>query len=270
MSAKQYNEVRRIVFSTANNPNKGFSVARSYMEETYSKKLDTRSYKGLMAELNFYEKYRKEFGLTVAGDMGEHADFAGTFGSQTTRFDVTTNINYKNFRDYEPYLGEGIAYKIALMDHKNFEIIDVFDLAFKRCDCCGGYLIPSIILLNQNYNDNGYSKWDNDQLLIETCTDCEEIIEKERYTHNFLLSAQEYYSSFDDNDLADESTEKYLVSTYKYFRRSFDDSLMAVGSKNYVVTEQDGGGEWQINFNFINSAVSESLPRSIEIDSDFY
>lgn len=265
MSAEIYNRIRRILFCTANNPVKGFSVAYEWLEKTYRKQLDTKSYCGLMAELRFYERYGREFYLTVAGDMGEHADFAGMFSSQPARFDVTTNINFKSFCDYEPYMGAGPRYKIALLDQGNFEVIDVFDLAFPRCNCCGGHLIPAIVLLNQNYNRHGESQWNNDQLLIDVCTGCEEYIERQRYTHYGLFSPQEHYDAFDgDEDVAAESTQQHAVSAYKYFRRQHSDFLMAVASHNYIITEPKGGGHWAINFNFVNAAVSSDMPNEIE------
>ena len=183
MDASEYNRIRGILFRTVHDQSKGFSCAYDYLEKSYRHKLGNRGYCGLKAELNFYQKHGQEFNLTVAGDMGEHADFAGSYGSLTARFDVTTNLSYKKFRDYEPYMGVGLRYKIALLDQNNFEVLDVFDLAFPKCDSCGGYLIPCIVLLGQNYNPHGESQWTNDQLLIDVCTGCNEYFEKQRYMH---------------------------------------------------------------------------------------
>lgn len=266
MSAENYNKIRRILFCTANDPTKGFSVAYEWMEGTYRKQLDLLSYTGLMAELRFYERHGKEYSLTVAGDMGEHADFAGVFGSQPARFDVTTNIDFKSFRDYEPFMGTGPIYKIALLDQGSFEVIDVLDLAFPRCEFCGGHLLPAIVLLDQNFNSQGESQWTNDQLLIEVCAGCEEYIEKQRYTHFGLFSPREHSDAivgYDDNDFLEESTKQHVFSAYKYFRRQHSDSLMAVGSHNYKITDAKGGGYWAISFNFVNAAVSSEMPTQI-------
>ncbi|MFY2643160.1 hypothetical protein ACOTDF_16520 [Achromobacter insuavis] len=271
MSAQTYNNIRRILFSTANNSEKGFSVAYDWMEKTYRHQLDQRSYVGLMAELRFYERHGRDFCLTVAGDMGEHADFAGMYGSRPARFDVTTNIGFKKFGDYEPFMGTGPSYKIALLDQGNFEVIDVLDLAFPRCNFCGGYLFPAIVLLGQNYSRDGESQWTNDQLLIDVCAGCEEYIEKNRFSHFGLFSPQEHYNAFagsDDDEFAAESAEQHVISAYKYFRRQHSDYLMAVGSHNYKTTEPRGGGYWTINFNFVNAAVANEMPSEIECPNE--
>lgn len=267
MGPMTYNKIRRILFSVANNPSQGFSLAYDWMEQTYRKKLDVKSYRGLMAGLKFYEKHQREFRLTVAGDTGEHADFAGTFGSTPTRFDVTTNTAFKKFSDYEPFLGDNIAYKIALLDQTDFRILDVFDLAFPCCAACGGYLIPAVVLLDQNHNRRGEPQLTNDQILVDVCARCNSYIEKERYTHYGLFSTREIYDAIDDNGsgnfFALSLVEQHLSSTYKYLRRQYSDYLMALGSHRYRMTEPKGEGYWTIYFDFKNRAVSCEIPEEI-------
>lgn len=266
MNAETYNKIRRILFSVSNNPKMGFSAAYDMMEATYRRQLGQQSYVGLMAELRFYERHGQEYCLTVGGDMGEHADFAGMYGKEPTRFDVTTNIAFKRFEDYEPFMGKGLAYKIALLDHQNFEIVDVLNLAFPKCESCGGHVFPAIVLLGQNYDRHGESRWSNDQVLLDVCAGCEEFIERHRFTHYGLLSIDENFDnghSLDNDTSALERSQDYAVSVYKSFRRMCSDYLMAVGSHRYHVTERDGGGDWAIDFDFINNAVAASMPRYV-------
>jgi hypothetical protein len=259
VSAEEYNRIRRILFSTVHNPSKGFSCAYDYLEG-YRARIGRNGYVGIKAELRFYERHAREFKLTVAGDMGEHADFSGTYGTEPVRFDVTTNIDIKNFEDYEPYMGNGPQYKIALLNQDSFDVVDVLDLAFKRCSC-GGYLIPCVVLLGENFNRHGESQWSNDQLLVETCTGCSEIVEKDRYTHHGLLSPQEYFDhSLEDHGEAIRIVEQHSVSAYKYFRREFDDKLMSVAAHDYKITEPKGGGYWSLDFTFKNQAIADGLP----------
>lgn len=268
MAAENYNKIRRIIFSTVHNPAKGFTCAYDYLEG-YRANLGPRGYLGLKAELDFYKRYSREFSLTVAGDMGEHADFSGSYDSSPTRFDVTTNITVKDFSDYEPYMGQGLKYKIALLDKENFEVVDVYDLAFKRCSVCEGYLIPSIVLLEQNYNRHGESTWTNDQLLLDVCSGCNEYFEKQRFSHHSLFSAEEIFAAigYDEDDeytLAINAAEQHIVDSYKYFRREFDEYLMTVAQHQYRVTEPDGGGYWVLQFSFKNMAISSEIPDDIE------
>ncbi|MFY0572931.1 hypothetical protein ACN28E_55145 [Archangium lansingense] len=275
MSAETYNRIRRILFSTVHNPQQGMAKAREYLER-YKKRLGPNGYVGLKAELEFYERHRGDFALTVAADVGEHADFSGVLSGKACRFDVTTTLRYKKWDTYEPYLGQGLGYKIALLSHDTFELVDVLDLGFERCEC-GGYLIPCVTLLGQNYNQHGDPTWSNDQILMDVCTGCEEYVERSRYTHHFLFSPSEVADSLiGDEDSGDEdnkaairaAVQKHTLSAYKYFRREFDDRLMSVAQHQYKITDPKGGGHWGMQMVFVNQAVEAEMPREIECPSE--
>jgi len=272
MDAESYNRIRRIIFSTANNPERGFGVAREWLETTYRSQLDHLGYVGLKAELQFYEQCRAEFALTVAGDMGEHADFAGHYAGQVTRFDVTTNIGFKRFRDYEPHIGDGIRYRIALLDNASFEIVDVFDLAFDRCHC-GGHLVPVVTMLDGNRNRHGDPLWHNDQVEMNICTGCHHLVEVNRFYNQTRFSPQEYYSDLgyiDDEDERNRAYEQYCVDNYKYFRRRHQDNLMGIAGVGYFREGYKGeDGYWGLGFNFLNRAVEDAFPFPIRMDGPY-
>lgn len=175
--------------------------------------------------------------------------------------------NYSPINRYSP-LGDGITYKIALLNAANFEIIDVLSLAFERCHC-GGYMIPFILLLDQNYDDKGEARWTNDQLLMKICSKCNVFTEKGRYTHHGLFSPKEYVS-----DLPEELTiedrqrcvNEYCVKAYKSFRREFSDDLMGIAGHSYKVTGNKGEGFWRFTFYFKNKAVTAELPDDVDCD----
>jgi hypothetical protein len=266
MNAEIYNQTRRILFSTANDRTKGFSVAYEWMEQTYREQLGSKGYVGLLAELKFYEQFKSEFNLTVAGDMGEHADFSGLFESEITRFDVTTNLDYKNFEDYEPYLSDGPKYSVVLIDPNNFEVSDVVSLAFERC-ACGGYMVPFILLMDQNCNDKGESQWSNDQIHMKICNNCSEFKEIYRHTHHFLFSPSEYSAEIPDEMPVSEAKKvlkQYSLNTYKFFRREFCDELMGIAEYSYRITGRKGEGYWTFNFYFKNQVLANELPDDIE------
>lgn len=263
--AETYNRIRRIVFSGVHK--NGFDEALKWLASTYRAQLTSDHYRGLKAELAFYRAYGKELQLTVAGDMGEHADFSGLYQGEACRFDVTTNLAYKNFSSYEPFMGEGPRYKIALFDQSSFEMIDVLDLAFKPCTDCGGHLIPCVALLDQNYNWQGDAQWTNDQLLMDVCTGCQQYVERDRFTTTGLFSPQEVFDSFNDHEdsaPARAATQEHLLRAYRYFRPAVDANLMALAEHAYNITECDGGGYWAFRIVFANKAVAAELPAEIE------
>jgi hypothetical protein len=263
--AAKYNGIRRIIFSAVHKH--GFDEAQKWLESTYRPELDSNHYRGLKAELAFYRKYQRELQLTVAGDMGEHADFSGLYQGQVCRFDVTTNLAYKDFATFEPFMGEGPRYKIALLDQSDFEVIDVLDLAFKLCTDCGGHLIPCVAMLAQNYNSRGEAQWSNDQILMDVCTGCHQYFERNRFTTTGMFSPQEIFDSRDDrNDSAPAITARreHMLNAYRYFRPAADANLMALAEHSYKVTERDGGGYWAFRMVFKNKAIAAELPDEIE------
>src|SRR3954462_6803115 len=101
--AEIYNQKRRIVFSTFN---KDPDLARTYLEG-YRGVLGAAGYAGLNAELTFYERHRKDFGLVPALDAADAPAFAGVIDGRMHRIDVTTNLNYKQLESYEPLQVQG-------------------------------------------------------------------------------------------------------------------------------------------------------------------
>lgn len=97
-------------------------------------------------------------------------------------------------------MGRGLKYKIALLDSENFALLDVLELKFKPCEC-GEYQIPCPILNGQNYTDDGESKWTNDQMLLDVCSNCGDHSETDRFTHSSIFSPSEV-----EADLPDEFT----------------------------------------------------------------
>lgn len=258
-----YNEKRRILFSTVHNPKKGFEEAYRYLEG-YKTCLGPKGYVGLKAELKFYETHRKEFGLTAAGDMGEHADFSGVWGSAATRFDVTTNLDYKKLHDYEPFIGEGPEYRIACLDSKSFEVVEMVSLAFRRCTC-GGLYLPYIAMGPENFDAEGVSRWTHDQFLFETCTDCAETEHKDTFTHSFMPPPTEYASDLPEDLAPGPAHREYSLQCFRYFRRQLTTNIVALAERRYEVTGRRGDGHWTWDFPVIRDFVSSSFHSDPEI-----
>ena len=249
MDAAEYNRIRRIVFSTANDHKKGFGMAQQYLNG-YRNALGPKGYTGLMAELNFYEQYRKEFSLTVAGDMGEHADFGGVYSGGATRFDVTTNLNFKKLSDYEPFIGDGIRYQIALMDRQNFQVIEVINLAFDRCGC-GGLLIPIVTIFEQGGpSDSGF--------VMHVCSGCKGVFEPDYNMRKTQISFEQYVKNLGGFSASKNpnSYTNYSVAQYKYLRNQHpEDNLMGIAFPYHL----EGLGPWAVELTFKNSVINTDL-----------
>lgn len=261
--AEVYNEKRRIIFSTVHDRTRGIPAASDYLEG-YRQALGPQGYAGLKAELEFYKRFKTEFGLTLAADTGDHADFAGVMNGRPVRFDVTTNLDYKSFKTYEPFLVEGYDYRIALLDRDNFEVVDVLDLAFPRCSRCGDtHAFPFLLTLGENYNRHGESTWTNDQILLDVCPTCHALIERQRFTHSGLFPVSTYAQDLEDDPRFDERAKAYASEIYSYAKKIAPVELMGLAENSYRVTDRDGGGDWILWFSFLNGVVQRYMPDSI-------
>lgn len=255
--AQEFNNIRRIIFSTFHKT--GSAKAFEYLEG-YKKKLGLTGYSGLRAELNFYKDYLKEFKLTVGADVGDHTDFSGSLGSEVYRFDVTTNLDYKKLKDYEPLQKSANAkYKIALVK-QNGDLDELIDINFPFCtDCEEGRLMDIGILLGANYNSHGENQSTNDQVLIGACSHCDYYQEQKRISTHFLLDYETEIRNELDNDYdrieylasigkkaefnIDKVVSKHTNNVLPYLHTQFDKILFGLGERNYNITDpRDGDG----------------------------
>lgn len=271
MNPEEFNRIRRIIFCMANNPVKhGFNAAFDALENYYRmNQLDYCSYIGLKAELTFFQNYRTQYGLTPAGDMGDHVDFSGFFNGQLVRFDVTTNINYKKFATYEPLIAPGVpAYKIAFLNGTNFDIIDIYDLQFFRCSC-GGYLIPIILNLSQNCNRHGEPLWSNDQQLLHICNECHQHLVIQEFSHHGMPTSGEYAIELPDNIDKQQEVSRHWQSIYNFFKKTHSPDIMAVGEIVCKPFGRDGDCIYELEYGFVNNAIAPILPYDIEWGADY-
>lgn len=235
MSAQTYNEKRRIIFSTYHKY--GSEKAFEYLEG-YRSVLGAQGYSGLRAELTFYCQYGNEFHLTIAGDMGEHADFSGVYDSLPVRFDVTTNLSYKKLSNYERFVTNGYNYKIALYDQSNFEIKDILELSFPKCNRCGdGFIFPLALLLPMNYNHHGDPLWHNDQELVEFCPVCEHLERTEELYNNMIKTTSELCNEIPE-EYTQEEVNLFVISEHrnaiKYLSKTTDINIIGVIERSTI------------------------------------
>lgn len=264
MSAQIYNEKRRIVFCTYHG--KGRDLALQYLEG-YRNVLGAAGYTGLRAEIEFYDKFKKEFNLTVAGDMGEHADFAGLYGRQPVRFDVTTNLNSKELKTYERFICDGFDYKIALLDQSNWEIMDVLELSFPKCNDCGdSFLFPLALLKPGNFNRNGDPLWHNDQAIMEICPCCGNTNHKTNIYNTTIRASSEVWDDIPD-DYSDEEKEQMhldeLKNSVKYLSKLTICNLVGLVEEGFIQEHKYDEGHNAYYFPYLNGVVSRQFPSSL-------
>ncbi|EJE8156915.1 hypothetical protein M5103_004682 [Vibrio alginolyticus] len=266
MSPQIYNEKRRIIFSTYHG--KGRDLAFQYLEG-YRNILGAAGYAGLRAEMEFYDKYRKEFNLTIAGDMGEHADFSGLYGRAPVRFDVTTNISCKELKTYEKFICDGFDYKIALYDQTNWEIIDVLELSFPKCNNCGdSFMFPLALLQPGNVNLRGEPLWHNDQKIIELCPCCGEMKDKAEIYNTTVRTSSEVWNDIPLDYSDDERGNLYLGelrSSVKYLSKTTTSNLVGLVEEGFIQEHKYNDGFNALYFPYLNGVVNRHFPPNIPV-----
>ncbi|MCA3773629.1 MAG: hypothetical protein IN818_01180 [Cutibacterium sp.] len=249
-----YNEKRQIIFSQMH---KDPAIAKIWLDR-YRNTLGPKGYAGLKAEVAFFEQHRKDLNLVVAADIGDATDFVGVVDGVMHRIDVTTNIAFKRLASYEPLQLEGARYKVAVFDQGRFDLVDI---NFPFCEHCqGGRILPTAVLLAENHNRHGDSKWSNDQLLVKICSACGEVKVADRITTPFLYDFESLYRDLNEAkheaDDLDEAPIDVLKEAAAYARRAsrylsdvFGTRLVAIGGKSYEITDpRNGDGYWALKF----------------------
>jgi hypothetical protein len=248
--AQIYNDKRRILLSKMRtDPN----TARQWLEG-YQKVLGATGYVGLKAELDFFEKYQRAFQLTPALDVGDATDFVGEIDGQMHRIDVTTNTDFKELKTYEPFQVDGYRYRIALRDGNDFELVDINFPFCKNCEI--DRILPTGLLLGENFNENGDSLWSNNQQLVAIYSSCGEYDIADTITTPFLYDFDHLYTML--NEACEEASERgaepiniekevteYAAAALRYLRNNFGAYLVAIGGKHYEITNpSNGDGRW--------------------------
>ena len=102
---------------------------------------------GLRTEFEFYNTLGKELNLEPALDYSNHVDFTGVMDGKLTRIDVTTNQDFKNMKDYLPFVDCGQSRYVALkLGNNKFKLIS---MNFPPCPKDDGGRLFDIVLLSE-------------------------------------------------------------------------------------------------------------------------
>ncbi len=151
-SIELFNKARKHAFSVLNKY-EDYEKSKFFLRDPRYTKLSPASKSGLLAELLFYFKYKKDLRLTPALDCGDKTDFIGEIENHLSRIDVTTNLRYKKSKDYQDFIQDDWAFWLVNVDIKSDPIeppITFIPLHFPSCDVCNKASIFNLVYLKQD------------------------------------------------------------------------------------------------------------------------
>lgn len=268
--AQIYNDKRRIVMSKMmTDPAK----AREWLDG-YKNDLGSRGHAGLNAELEFFDRYRRDYQLTPALDVGDATDFTGEIDGRLHRIDVTANIDFKKLSTYERFQAEGYRYRIAVWDGDDFELVDI---NFPFCKTCReGRILPTAALLGENHDGKGNSRYSNDQSLVSICSSCDEYTVLDTIVTPGLYDFAHWHKVLNEQnndakdageqplDIANELRD-YATAALRYLRQSFGQYLVGIGGNHYqVVNPANADGHWLYRLELILPLAKDHLQDSYQ------
>lgn len=283
--ASIFNNIRHHLFSMYHQS--GITAAENLLYSYFlQKSLDRKCYSGLKAELTFYDKYKEEYSLTVAGDTGDHVDFSGIVDGQVTRFDVTTKDGwkFKNFSDYERFMPSlssplGFQYRIPVFDGSKFIIRNACELAFEQCHFCNGCMIPIVILGEEETDRYGGRTFMNEQYELLVCNLCGNTLTPRQVLHSGYLrperdiceeiEMQFIDSQYERNDYRNELITRIsaqYASIYRGLREELSGNLMAIATQDcHQCGYKNQDSYWALTFQFLHPMIRDMMPLEIQI-----
>ena len=242
--AEKYNKVKNVTFSLLNK--NGVVAAYKYLNSQMSE-LPLHAWYGLKAELDFYTKYKTNYSLTPSLDYGIKCDFSGMIDEgQLCRIDVTTNIEYKKLKDYDPIQKkDGMLYKIVVMNKDTGKIEDIFDLNFPP-DNHGGKLFDVALFMPMDYNGHGEPRYNPYQRIVTISSKtgnviCEKALVTDWYLPDIHTKMSEIYEAYDDydgnEDIEGDELRGYLCEAAKLLTKTTDLNIVACGQTNREIID---------------------------------
>ena len=270
--AEIFNKIKNMAFAIYHKS--GYAAACSFVDANYEK-LGHNGYIGLKAEIGFYERYKDSMFLTPSLDYGIKCDFSGMFDKSICRFDVTTNINFKHLKDFEPIQSKTtIPYKIAVVDHETGAIEDIFDINFPVDQSGEGRLFEILIFHHGDVNE--HSEFRNnpyqevyqisnvnplyENKLIDTLTDW--------YIPDIKSYEAELWENIYDDDSSTVNQIKkevtsYIVENAKFLSKEYVHNIVACGQRSYQYIGKDGDGEYTTKIYWQHPVIEGYLPDDL-------
>lgn len=246
--ADYYNKTKNIIFSIYN---KDGATAAYKMLDNYRDHLITPSWYGLKAELDFYINNKDRFTLDPVLDFGLKCDFTGNIdGINNCRLDVTTNINFKNLKDYEPIQKKDKRkYKIVIMDKDTGKIAEVFDLNFPLDLSECGRQFEIALFMPSDSDDDGLKYNFYQQIVSIGSSQPDEEFELKTISTDWYLEDFEYYKSMLIESgkpiKLNKEIEEHAIKGASVLSKSTGFNIVACGQRYFKTFNlQTGDGEW--------------------------
>lgn len=266
----KYLLIRKHVFSTYRKH--GLTVSLKLIDSYYTKnELDNNHYKGIRAEVGFFDKYQPKLKLWESLDSGNHADFIGSVAGEQHGIDVTTNVDMKGLEAYSKEQSNGYKYLVVLVDPDTLKLIEVFNINFPTCTKCGGKLIDVLLLLPSDRDKDGLVNYQFNQKTVSICSanpEHREVGQESNYmTWDFDSYLSELVHSLDDEDQTNtdlsQHIDKYSISNLKFFKKQFGQNLAAIGSPEYIITDPRDGDGYQGTRLYYRTHFSKELLQEV-------
>lgn len=242
--AEEYNKIKNMTFSILNK--NGDQAAYYYLDQQRSV-LPITAWFGLRAELDFYIGYKDKYKLTPSLDYGIKCDFSGMIDrGQLCRIDVTTNIEYKKLKDYDPIQQrDGMLYKIVVMNKETGKIDDIFDLNFPP-DNHGGKLFDVALFMPMDYNEQGDPRYNPYQRIVSISSETGEVVREKMLVtdwylpdiHTTIADINEAYEGYEgEDDLEGDELKDYLSEAAKLLTKTTELNIVACGQTSREIID---------------------------------
>ncbi|TNF91332.1 MAG: hypothetical protein EP297_16125 [Gammaproteobacteria bacterium] len=244
-TADIYHDIRNTVFKMfEQDPYMAYDHVDGF-EQT----LGARVHDELIAELEFYGKYRDQYELVLSDGDKDITDFTGKLDGHPFHFDVTTNDIYLELPHDDPFHRGEYKYKIAVVEKETGVLKEFVDINFPYCKKCKeGRVYDIALLLPPKDALTETKKPKYSQVHLSICGSCGESTEIERlndrsivdYTEQRkLLEAHSHQLTQEGKAPLDinEEINKYALRTTRYLKYAFDNILIGSGGNKFQITD---------------------------------
>jgi hypothetical protein len=227
-------------------------------------RVNERWKKGVKAEILFYDVFREKKHLSPLLDVMK-ADFVGVERGRNVYYDVTTNLSFKDPRQYTDYLKKNRRYEIVVVDLDELKF-DFIPLRFPICDYCGElsyYLFHLCFPMSETWRVNEVS---DNQDLVKYCLSCDDYETVESFSYLIPLPVEEAENarvcSYDEDGNSDFDFNLHLKKEGERigrFGQKLTQNVISAVVENEWLWENKHEGDWYANMLWRHFFASKGL-----------